>query len=112
MNTALSYRKPLPQSKGIDTYQQNQILNLSPTELILKLYDFAIVSIKKGDIRKANQVITELIGSLNFEYQEVSLGLFKLYRYCQDCLYNGRINEAIDIFEDLRRSWATAFDLP
>ena len=91
MNTAVSYRKPLAQNKGIDTYQQNQVLNLSPTELILKLYDLALVNIKKGDISKANLVITELIASLNFEYQEVSIGLFRLYRFCQDCLYKDNI---------------------
>jgi flagellin-specific chaperone FliS len=111
MNTALSYRKPSPQNKGIDTYQQNQVLNLSPTELILKLYDLALVNIKKGDISKANLVITELIGSLNFEYQEVSMGLFRLYRFCQDCLYKDNKTPAINILEDLRNSWATAFNL-
>jgi flagellar protein FliS len=111
MNTALSYRKPLTQNKGINTYQQNTVLNLSPTELILKLYDLAIVSIKKGEISKSNLVLTELIGSLNFEYQEVSLGLFRLYRYCQDCLYKGNIAQALKIVEDLRESWARAFKL-
>ena len=111
MNTALAYRKPTNQNKGISTYQQNQILNLSPTELILKLYDLVVLSIKKGDISKANKVIAELIGALNFDYQEVSLGFFRLYRYTQDCLRNGNLNEALRIFEDLRDSWAEAYNL-
>lgn len=111
MNTALTYRRPATQQKGISAYQQNQILNLNPTELILKLYDLAIVSIKKSDIQKANRVITELIAALNFEYQEVSLGFFRLYRFCQDSLYAGNYNTALHILEDLRQSWAAAFKL-
>jgi flagellar protein FliS len=111
MDTAVSYRRPHTHQKGISTYQENQILNLSPTELILKLYDLAIISIKKGDNKKANAVITELIASLNFDYQDVSVGLFRLYRYCQECIYQGNTKPALRIFEDLRYAWAEAFSL-
>ncbi|GAB4380783.1 MAG: hypothetical protein Kow0042_31110 [Calditrichia bacterium] len=111
MNTAVAYRKPTVHHKGISTYQQNQILNLSPTELILKLYDLAIVSMKKNDIIKANQAIVELIAALNFDYQEVALGFFRLYRFCQNCLYEGKTDTALAIFEDLRTAWAKAFNL-
>ena len=111
MNTALAYKRPQLRNKGISTYQENQILNLSPTELILRLYDLAIISAKKGNFKKANLVITELIASLNFEYKDVALGLFKLYRYCQDQFYKGYSREAIKILEDLRQTWAKAFDL-
>jgi flagellin-specific chaperone FliS len=111
MNTALAYKRSQNQQKGISTYQQNQIMNLSATELILKLYDLAIVAIKQGNVRKANLVITELIASLNFEYKEVALGFFKLYRYCQDQLYKGNLKEPLKIMEDLRATWARAFNL-
>ncbi|MEJ2635654.1 MAG: flagellar protein FliS [Calditrichia bacterium] len=111
MNTALAYRKPYMKNKVISTYQQNEILNLNPTELILRLYDLALVSIKKNDISKANKVITELISALNFDYQEISLGLFRLYRYCQDCLYKNKFDESIQILEELRNTWAKAFNL-
>lgn len=111
MNTALAYRRPSTGHKGISTYQQNQILNLNANELILKLYDLAILSIKKEDIKKANQAIAELIAALNFDYQEVAMGLFRLYRYCQDCLYQKKYDDAINIMEELRNSWAQAFNL-
>ena len=111
MNTALSYGRPNAQNRGVNTYQQNSILNLSPTELILKLYDLGIVSIKKADYDKAQRVLTELISALNFEYQEVAMGFFRLYRYCQECLYKNKHNEALKIFEDLRATWAKAYNL-
>jgi len=110
MEAAVTYRKPTIQ-KGISQYQMNSILNASPTELILKLYDLAILSIKKGDFKKANLVLTELIGSLNFEYNDVALGFFKLYRYCQEHLYKQEGDEPLKILSELREAWAQAFNL-
>lgn len=110
MEAAVSYRKPMA-AKGINQYQENAVLNASPTELILKLYDLAILSIKKGDLKKANLVLTELIGALNFEYNEVALGFFRLYRYCQEKLYKQETHEPLRLLEELRRTWAEAFKL-
>lgn len=111
MNTAFAYQRPALHHKGVSTYQQNQILNLSATELILKLYDLAIVAIKKKDVKKANRVITELIGALNFDYQDVAMGFFRLYRFCQDSLYKEEYDRVLHIFEDLRKTWAEAYGL-
>ncbi|RMF61116.1 MAG: flagellar protein FliS [Calditrichaeota bacterium] len=110
METALAY-KSMNAQKGINQYQQNVILNATPEELILKLYDLGILSIRRNDFEKANLVLTELISALNFEYQEEALGLFKLYRYCQDCLYKGNTKEPIHILSELRETWAKAFNL-
>ncbi len=110
MNTSLGYRKKA-QPKGLNQYRQNDILNASPTELILKLYDLAIVSTKKKDISKANRVLTELISALNFDYQEVALGFFRLYRYCQEHLIQGNTQEPLQILQQLRETWARAFNL-
>ena len=71
---------------GINGYIQNEAINLSPTEVILKIYDVAIINIKKGEQQKAMRAITELIVSLNFDYKEFSIGLYKLYQYCREQL--------------------------
>ncbi len=110
MDTAVAYKNPQIR-KGIDRYHQNSILNATPSELILKLYDLAIISIRKKDFHKAGLVLTELIAALNFEYQEEALGLFKLYRYCQDCLYKGETQMPLQILVELRDTWAEAFEL-
>lgn len=110
MNSALAYGSGL-QRRGIDQYNQSSILNASPSELILKLYDLGIVSIRKGDFQKSNRVLTELIAALNFEYQDEALGLFKLYRYCQECLFKKNSAEPLQILQELRNSWAEAFEL-
>ncbi|NIV15102.1 MAG: hypothetical protein GWN62_28775 [Aliifodinibius sp.] len=81
--------------------------------MILKLYDYGIVSISKKDLKKANLVLTELIAALNFDYNEneEAMGLFKLYRYCQDCLYKNDFEQPLEIFKELRDAWANAFNL-
>ena len=98
-------------SQGVGGYIQNQAMNLSPTEVILKIYDFSILHLKKGDSQRAMKGITELIVSLNFEQEEVALGLYRLYQYCRDQIVHGNNQEAIVILEGLRESWAQAFSL-
>jgi len=58
-------------------------MSLSPVQLILKVYDYIIVNAKKSNYSNVNAGLTQLIAALNFDYKEVSMGLFRLYRYCQ-----------------------------
>ena len=94
-----------------NNYLYNEIMNLSPVELILKIYDIAIVSCKRKDAERANRALTELIASLNFDYKDISLGLFKLYYYCQHQIRNGNFEAALEILKELRDTWAKAFNL-
>ena len=98
-------------NRGINQYTNNTIMNATPEELILRIYDFLIVQLRKEDASKSNRAINELIASLNFEYQEASEGLFRLYQYCLDCTYAGKYGEALEIIEGLRESWSSAFGL-
>jgi flagellin-specific chaperone FliS len=98
-------------SAAISGYKQNEAMNLSPTEVILKIYDFVIIHLKKGDTQRAMRGITELIVSLNFEYEEFSVGMYRLYQYCRDQIIHGNIKEAMVILEGLRESWVEAFKL-
>jgi flagellar protein FliS len=94
-----------------NNYIETEILNLSPVELILKIYDVAIVSCRKKDVEKANKAITELIASLDFDYKEISIPLFKLYQYCQYEIRKGNFENALEILKELRETWAKAFNL-
>ncbi len=96
---------------AVNAYRREQFLNLSPVEVILKLYDTAIISSKKNDNELARRAINELIAALNFEYEDISVNLFGLYHYCKRCLRENRPSEAIMILEELRGTWAQAFKL-
>ena len=98
-------------SIGINDYIKNDSMSLSSTEIILKIYDFAILQLKKKNSQKALRAITELIVSLNFDYQELAPGLYRLYQYCKDQIYRDNLNEALVILVGLRDAWAKAFNL-
>ncbi len=109
MNNAVAQKMEM--SPEINGYLKNEVMGLSSTEIILKIYDFAIINLKKREHQKAMRAITELIVSLNFDYKEFSLGLYKLYQYCRDQIVHGNYDNALVILEGLRESWAKAFDL-
>jgi flagellar secretion chaperone FliS len=95
----------------VSDYVRNEVMTLTPNEIILKLYDFAILNLKKSQSQKALRAITELIVSLNFDYKDFSLNLYRLYQYSRERIIQGRPDEALVILEGLRESWAKAFNL-
>ncbi len=98
-------------NSALNTYRNEQLMNLSPVDVIYKLYAVAIQAIKKNDQPLAQKAINELIAGLNFEYQEVALTLFKLYQYTKLCLRQGRTDDALEVLEELRSAWSEAFKL-
>lgn len=65
-------------------YKKNEIMSLTPVQMILKLYDYVIVNSKRHDAAKVSAGLTQLIASLDFDYKEVAFGFFRIYRYCRD----------------------------
>lgn len=96
---------------AVATYRNEQLLNLSPVEVIHRLYGIAIQAIKKNDVGLAVRAINELIAALNFEYQEVALSLYRLYQYAKHCLRQGKNDDAAEVLIELRSAWAEAFKL-
>jgi len=96
---------------AVDRYQREQLMNLTPVEVIRKLYDVAIISCKKGDGALAGKAINELIVALNFDYQELSVGLFRLYDYSKRCVKANNYKDALMVLEELRATWVQAFHL-
>lgn len=94
--------------KKLQSYQRSQILGLDPVHLLLKVYDFTILNCKKNDVTKASKGLVELISALNFDYEEISLGLFRLYQYCMDKIKKGEFDEVVSILQNLRESWVSS----
>jgi hypothetical protein len=86
-------------------------MNLSPVEVIKKLYDTAIVGCKVNDDHLALKALSELVIGLNFEYADLSTGLFGLYQYCKQCIRDRKPEEAVQVLEELRSIWIKAFHL-
>lgn len=110
-------------------YKQNSVETATPGKLILMLYDAAIRSlhqaragVEEKDIEKANKnllkvqdILTELMASLDFEQGEVAGSLYRLYEYMNHRLIQanlkkdtGMILEVENMLAELRKAWEVA----
>lgn len=95
----------------VPSYIEQEVLLWSKEKIILKIYDLFIVSCKRKDVSKMSKVLIELMGSLNFEYEETATRLYRLYEYCQRCIFQKKFDEALNIILELRNTWAKAFNI-
>lgn len=92
---------------AVDTYKKQRVLNATPTELIGILYDEAIASTYRKDQEKLVGVLSQLIRSLNFDY-DLSSDLFGLYEYCQGQARKQNYEEVRSLLEPIRDAWSQA----
>lgn len=80
-------------------------MNMSPGQLVLKIYDYAIMGCKLKDSSKVSKALVELISALDFGQGEIPAGLFRLYQYCMDTTKKGKFEEVLEILTELRKTW-------
>ncbi len=98
-------------NRRLNQYIINDIQGASPVQLIMKVYDFAILNCKRQEMLKTNEALQVLITSLNFENEaarEISVGLFRLYQYCQDQMRKKNYKEVEKILTELKSTWTAA----
>ncbi len=114
-----------------ETYRNQSVMLASREELTLMLYNGCANFIRKAmaaidesevqeahtNIIKAQNIITELMSTLNMDY-EVSKGLMSLYTYMLDRLIEANINkdkeiltEVLDMAVDLSETWSQAMSM-
>jgi len=118
-------------SNGIQHYRRSRILTADRTKLVLLCYEGAIDHLKMGkekylekdfegkakDFIKAQDIINELLSSLDFEKGgEIAKNLDAMYRYILQRLTQGDINrdmkavdETIWMLGELKSAWEQAF---
>ena len=92
-------------------YIEQEVYSWSKEKIILKMYDLFIVSCKRQDVQKMSRVLIELMGALNFEYEDTATRLYRLYEYCQRLIFQKKFDEALFIIKELRDAWQRAFNL-
>ena len=61
---------------------------------------------------KANGAIQALANALNFENEDaakISIGLLKLYKFCQEQVRSNNYDITIKVLSELRETWSDAF---
>lgn len=97
----------------LNQYLVNDITEATPQQLLIKIYDFAIINCKKQNLAKTNEALQVLINALSFdnkEVTEVSTGLLKLYQYCKNEMRNKNYTVVYKILTELKESWIIAFN--
>jgi len=69
-------------------YLEQEVLSWSPEKLVLKTYDVFLAASRRRDIVRMNRALAQLMGALNFEAGEIAVRLYRLYEYCQRCLWS------------------------
>jgi len=109
-NAAL--RLPESYNNRANAYVVNDILNATPQQLLIKVYDFAIGQCKRKNIEKTNKALMILMDSLKYDTEavsEISIGLRKLYEFCQDQMRKSNYDVVLQILTDLRETWNKVF---
>ena len=115
-------------ANAYELYRQNDVYTSSQGKLLLMLYDGAIKFLGRSrlyidnknyqeanrNIIKAENILTELMCTLNMDYQ-LSENLFGLYDYLKQRLIeanikkdNKAVGEVLDMLIDLRNTWQSA----
>ena len=87
-------------------YRQQEVMGASPLRLVLITYDAALQACEQKDLVRSTRAVSLLRDSLNFDYAEAALGLFRLYQWVLDCIRHGDYPEAIKTLRGLREAWA------
>jgi flagellin-specific chaperone FliS len=90
-------------------YGAAQAQSLSPQQVLLQLYDFAIAGCLARDARRASAALVELIAALDFRYEEIAGGFYRLYEYALREVKAQRFDQALSVLSGLRDAWRVAF---
>jgi len=107
------YQAAVLNRSKINPYLINQVLQSSPEQLLIKVYDYAVINSEKKDMIKTNSAISELIGFLRFDddaTKNLSVSLLRLYQFCQDQARKSNFDVVTRILSELRVSWLQAIE--
>lgn len=111
-----------------EKYKENNIMTASPGEMVVMLFEGCVKFLKLGrmaieekdienannNLKKAQNIVMELIQSLNFEY-EISHNLFKHYEYiyreiiqCNIHKDAERLEPIIKVMDEYAETWKEA----
>lgn len=91
-----------------DVYLRQRVMTAPPGQLVADLYDLALLGCAQQDEARTSRVLVELIDALDFQYKDLSLGLFRLYEYCLRQVKAGKFDEVSTILRGLKEVWAQA----
>lgn len=106
-------RQMTPKKRKLQNpYLVQKIMSASQEELIAYIYEYGVTACAQQDPVKARTAVNHLVQALNFEYKEMANTFLNVYRYLGHLINQKRFDEAKAILNDLKNTWAKAFNLP
>mgnify|MGYP000846721044 CR=1 FL=1 len=117
----------VPYSNACEIYQNNQVNTSSRGKLVVMLYDgalkflrFAMIALEEkkldqanNNLIKAQDILNELMSTLNFDAGEISKELYRLYDFINQELLDAnihkdgeKIKKVYSMLEELRDAWS------
>jgi flagellin-specific chaperone FliS len=96
------------QGPGVNRYRRQQLESMSPEQLVLVVYERAIVACRRQDRRRLRRALEQLILALDFEQGEIADRLLLLYDWVLRLGREGRFAEAEKVLGQLRAMWEEA----
>ena len=93
---------------GIEAYRRQQLESMTPERLVLVAFEQGMLACRRREKARAQRTVIELIGGLDFEYEDQAGGLLKLYDWILQLLGEDRFAEAEQVFDRLRQAWGQA----
>jgi hypothetical protein len=76
-----------------------------------QLFTRGIAGCRARDARQVKEVFVQLIGALNFDYEEAATRLFAVYEDGIRCARTRKFEEPLRILENLHAAWVPTNDL-
>ena len=73
-----------------------------------QLFTRGIAGCQARDARAVKDVFVQLVGALNFDYEEAATRLFAVYEDCIRCVRTRKFEEPLRILENLHAAWVPA----
>jgi hypothetical protein len=91
-------------------YVSTQTRAMTPLQAFLELFDIAIGGCVARDTRKTSAALVELIAALDFNYEEIAVGMYRLYEYALREVKADRFDFPLKMLTELRDTWHVALD--
>jgi hypothetical protein len=89
-------------------YTLTQAQGMTPLQAFLELFDIAIAGCVARDVRKTSAALVELIAALDFNYEEIAGGFYRLYEYALREVKAERFDFPLKMLTELRDTWRIA----
>jgi len=80
---------------------------MAPGRSILVLFERGLAACLRRDAGEVREVVLELVGTLDFEYEQAARELAGLYDRCLRQAGAGRFDRAREVFRTLLETWGT-----